>query len=392
MEKRYEFKKGWKFFVYFFGTLLAVGGIATICCAFQSDKALFLVLLGLLLFFLGAYCLIGMYNTYLLIDGKGITYCGGFITRRLLFSEIEGYRMDSTQHGKFLYINSNNKQKKKIAVQGVNYFAEHRNLLNWLENNFADLDRMKLIEEVTNIAFDHRAGITMEQRTARLKTASRIVWGLGGVAIILDIATIYFLEISTWLMLFTLAIPVCCFLVRDHFKGIVKFYGNENGAHPLIGLPVSLCGFGLALKAGLFYSIYDYGKLWIIVGCVAALLFMLVHLITRNETSGTHKYDGLFMIFLFSVSIAFGMVTAVNCYYDTSAPVFKKAVVTDKNIKNDKMIIMYQLTLSAWGNKDTGEEDNVPSGVYDRVNKGDSVHVILKKGYLNIPWYHITDS
>jgi hypothetical protein len=91
-----------------------------------------------------------------------------------------------------------------------------------------------------------------------------------------------------------------------------------------------------------------------------------------------------------SAIYGFGVTVQTNCVFDNSAAKVFQTTVIDKYIHTGKST-SYYLVLKPWEPGQQSEKAEVRHKMYQKELEGDTVHVYLKKGTLNIPWYYITE-
>jgi hypothetical protein len=260
-----EFKtaKGWRIFIYVFSPLLIGLFIYVGFIAFTSENSNLTALLILVPISLGGtvmftYGLIETIKGRLIIAANSVSRISIFGTRTLNFPEIKGFRADSN----YIHIIPNSIGKKSIRITA--YIEKSAQVLEWLANNFIELDSHEAEQEKQKILTDNEFGINTQTRECRLREASRVAKHIniiGGVtgAWLWFYPRPYSLSLSVGMIL-----PAIALISLYIYRGLIRFDEKKNGAHPSILYGFLLPSAGLIIRAIMDYEILDYKSLWIV--------------------------------------------------------------------------------------------------------------------------------
>lgn len=136
-----------------------------------------------------------------------------------------------------------------------------------------------------------------------------------------------------------------------------------------------------------FESFYSILK----VGTIGFALLLAVLAISHRAIadSNKNKWNIYFFVIgnvaLYSYAATYG----VNCIYDDSAPKVYHTEVLDKKISRSKRVTRYKLQVAPWGHHKDKEWISVTASQYKETDKGHTVSVDYKEGFLGIPWYYV---
>jgi hypothetical protein len=385
-----EFKtaKGWRIFIYIFSPLLIALFVSVGFIAFSSQTSNLTVLLILVPVSLGGtamftYGLIETIKGRFIIASNSVSRISMFGRRTLDFQQIKGFRYGSN----YIHIISNSKDKKSIKI--TTYIEKSSQILEWLANNFIELDSHEAEQEEREILTDNEFGINSQTREYRLIEARRaakyinIIGGLVG-AWLWFFPTPYSLSLSVGMIL-----PAIAFISIYVYRGLIRFDEKKNSAHPSIIYGFLFPSAGLVIRAIMDYEILDYKNLWIVISVSTIALTSLL-IVGTKEIKFTKLIDYFTTLSLAGLilSYSFGTYTVSNCLFDKSEPEIFKSEVIDKEISSGKTTIYY-LTLKPWGPRDKIERVSVTRDEYEASDKGDTVDIYLRQGLLKTPWFYI---
>lgn len=180
--KEYKIAKGWAIFIYLFAPLL-VGLFGWLLILpfqngdFSSSFTWILVPISIAMIAVMVFGVIEAYKGKFIINSDSIKSISSFSNRVLKFDEIKGF----TVNEQYIFIEPKNKLKKRIKVSS--YTGGYNEILNWLYENYTDLDQQNAIKEEQEILSDDSVGWTKEVRKEKLKgarkTAKIINWAAG---------------------------------------------------------------------------------------------------------------------------------------------------------------------------------------------------------------------
>lgn len=136
-----------------------------------------------------------------------------------------------------------------------------------------------------------------------------------------------------------------------------------------------------------FESIYSM----IIPGTIACIIILAMLFITHKVLENTTRNKWwIYTSLIFNVGLySYAGTYAANCAYDYSEPTYFQTEVLSKRISKGRRSTSYYIEVAPWGHHYDKEEISVPRVQYQELEVGNSVHIHLKKGLFNIPWYYI---
>jgi hypothetical protein len=78
-----------------------------------------------------------------------------------------------------------------------------------------------------------------------------------------------------------------------------------------------------------------------------------------------------------------------NCALDRSQPQSFQSRIASKYVHHGNNVTTYGFVLGPWGPRGTTESTDVPRRIYDRVEEGEDVRVVLREGRLGMPWFNV---
>ncbi|GAB3668918.1 hypothetical protein GCM10028791_44110 [Echinicola sediminis] len=389
--KEYKIAKGWAIFIYLFAPLLIglFGWVLIIPFQngdFSPSFTWILVPISIAMIAVMVFGVMEAYKGKFIINSDSIESISSLSNRVLKFDEIKGFTINE----QYIFIEPKNKLEKRIKVSS--YTGGYNEILNWLYENYPDLDQQNAIKEEQEILSDDSVGWTMEIREEKLnkarKTAKIINWAAGIVA-----AWTFFYPTPYQYSIFIAAvIPIIALIVTKASNGLIRIDEKKGSAYPSVIYAFIYPSLGIMLRALLDYEIFDYGNLWFTVIAIT-ILFLVALMIKQREITFKKKMDfftvGSLSLFLFAYS--YGIVIHYNCFYDNSEPTFYTAKVLNKRISSGKSTTRY-LELTTWGPQTEIDEVNVGKEFYNRTEIGDQVNIYFRKGNLEIPWFIVTDN
>lgn len=389
--REYKISKGWSIFIYITAPLLiALFGwmlIMPFVTGSENDMKTFWILgpisLGMI-----ALMVVGLLDTIkgkFVIDNDKIFTVSTFTNRQLLFSEIKGYRITD----KYIFIESNNEQKKKIKVS--TYFGKVNEIEEWLSENYSDLDIVQANQEKEEILNNEEFGWTTEQREMKLIKAHKAAKILNWTGGLIGAWTFFLANPYEYAIIASVAFPIICLIILKHFNGLIRIDERKDTAYPTIFWAIFAASLGLCLRGLLDYSIFDYSKIWT-PSILIALTYIALLTIGNKEFKFNKAKDYLtiigFSIFMFGYG--FGAVVTLNCMYDKSEPKTFNATILDKRISSGKSTTYY-LELTPWGQQKEIDEVSVSKDLYNKLDKNDKVNIYFMKGHFDIPWFEVTE-
>ena len=124
-----------------------------------------------------------------------------------------------------------------------------------------------------------------------------------------------------------------------------------------------------------------------IVGLVGALVGLGAALATapRASLAGPIQYAALLAVF--GAVYGAGALRLADARFDSGPARQFQTTVLDKYTSSGRSGVHYHLWLAAWGPVARASEAEVGRGMYDQVDRGETVCPALHPGALGLPWY-----
>lgn len=382
MEQEFNIKNGWKIFCYALCVIVIGITLYFLVDALLSHENVTLwigINLGATL--LLGYGIVAIYRGKVVLTSDAIIECRAFRQKKLLFSEIKGFRIQ----GVMIVLEPRDRSKSRLVVGNISYIINGTELAEFLVNEFKDLDKSDYDTEVSEAFNNPAIGDSVPDRERRIKTAKRVArfLNLGGVAVMIWLlipTSYYYLPIIVGL--FYPLIVLTYFFARQQIVALLDT--GKLSVHPNLTVALYLSVGGLGLRVLLLYQalyVADCILPIAVLFVVLTLLFVLLLRPARGRKS--NLWTGIFFFLFYSAS-TIGMV---NCSFDYSRPVEYRAKVLKHWILHKPT--SYNVELDAWALRKETAVETVSHATYDQIKDGDWVTVYVKKGYLNIPWYFV---
>jgi hypothetical protein len=388
MTQEFRTAKGWRIFIYIFsplliGLFLYVGFIALNSEAFDLTVSLILIpvsLGGTLMF---TYGLIETIKGRLIIKDDSISRLNIFGTRTLALQEIKGYRTD----GNYIHIISNSKNKKSIKITA--YIERSDQVLDWLNNNFLELDSYEAIQEEKQILADSQFGINQQTREYRLNEARRIVKYINIAGVVACVWLWFYPKPYLLCLSVGMIIPAIAFGSLFIYRGLIRFDEQKNSAQPSIIYGFIGCSGALLIRAVMDYEILEYTFLLVTISLLSVSLTGLFIFITKEiKFTKIVDYFSVLSVTVMILTYSFGTFVISNCLFDKSDPEIFNTTVVGKETSSGKSTTYY-LTVEPWGPRTETEKVSVTKDEYEKTDKGDKVDIHLRPGLLKIPWFYV---
>lgn len=191
----------------------------------------------------------------------------------------------------------------------------------------------------------------------------------------------------------SLLYPFVALYAYYKYKGIITLEDDDNSKadpkHPTLLSALVMPAFGITLRMLIDYDpVFFKDCIWPVVFIFIALFFIIL-LIQRSLSYKIRfwsKANAAVLIFL--IAFSYGSCLATNCLYDNSVPKIYRATVLDKHSSHGKRTTYY-LKLDRWGARNEPEDVSVSESQYNETSRNQVVHVNVKKGTLNIPWFYV---
>ncbi|AEE52949.1 hypothetical protein [Haliscomenobacter hydrossis] len=385
--KEYKMAKGWAIFIYLsvpllFG-LFCMPFITLMIPAWREEPSFYWFAIPISLIMM-ALCIAGLIDTMIgkvWIDDASIHAKSVFFSRSILLTEIKGFRIDD----KYIYVEPKTKAQKRIKIQ--KYYGKIDELVEWLNERYPNLDETDAAQEYQEILNDNSFGYSQTERETAFQRAKKITSILNWTGGVIAAWVIFWPVPYPFAILSAIALPLIALVVLKRANGLIHFDEKNNSAHPSIIVAFLIPALGLMLRALFDFHLYDHTKVWLPV-LLLGLAFTTV-IFMNNKEFELKRGRSLFMaicILIFSSAYAYGALICVNCYYDQSNGAVFRTQIVDKN-KSGGNTTSYYFEVTPWGTRTAVEEVEVSRQLYDQLQKGDEVRVLLFKGKFDIPWY-----
>ncbi len=388
MTGEFRTAKGWRIFIYIFSPLLIGLFIYVGFIPFTSENSnltlkLILIPISLVGTILFIYGLVETIRSRIIIEENSISSLSILGTRTLDFHEIKGFRIDEN----YIRIISNFKNKKSINISL--YIEKSGQIIEWVSNNFIELDSHEAKQEEQQILTDLEFGINVQTREAKLneaRTVAKYINIVGGLtcAWLWFYPRPYLFSISVGMV-----VPALAFVSVYLYRGLIRFDERRNSAHPSIIYGFLLPSVGLLIRAIMDYEMLEYKSIWIAIS-ISTIALTFLFILGTKEIKFQKFVDYVTTLSLAGMILCYSYGTYVtsNCLFDKSEPEIFKSEVTDKEISSGKSTTYY-LTLKPWGPRTETERVSVTKDEYEVTAKGDTVDIYLRQGLLKTPWFYV---
>lgn len=363
-------------------SLLGVWFFATGRGAMAPGGAIFLTLLCLCFFLLGAYAVLAMLKSKLILTADAIELHETFATKQLLRSQIAGWRVLPTQYVSTLVFVPRDPHAKKIKFPLT--FKLDEQFESWLET-ITNLDVQDQTESLTQMQAQLDPSLTEEQREVSLFNAYRfakyLTWASGVAAVWGWFYPRPYLPV----ILILAALPPIAIYLGLRTKGVYQFDGQRNDARPSLAVPVIVPGLILALRAIYDLSFLRWQQLLSPIFLVTIVMTALIA--AADPKTGKQRWSYLAVLFI-AAGYAGGATAMADSLLDHSTPQVFQAEVLHKRISSGRSTTWY-LQLAPWGPQDHPDEVSVHSSLYNSVQPGQTVCIYLYPGALKIPWFQV---
>lgn len=346
----------------------------------NPQGVLIMVVICLGFFLLGAYLIVAMLKSKIILTADAIELYEPFKTKHLLRSQIAGWRVIPTQYVSTLEFTPRDPHAKKLKFAlTIKPDAAFDSWLSTLPN----LDAQDLEKSRAELDANQELGLTHEQRTERLAAAANYAKYLTWVTWAASAWGWFYPQPYTAAILVLAALPLAAILLGLRTKGVYQFDGRRNDARPSLAVPVMTPGFILALRALTDLSFINWKQL------LAPLLFVTVAFtvaVASADPVSTRKRWPLLAIFFIAGFYGGGVSALADALLDRSSPQVYQTRVLHKHVSTGRHTTWY-LRLAAWGPQAQTSEVGVPRLFYSSVQPGQTICVHYHPGALKIPWY-----
>lgn len=324
------------------------------------------------------YLYLNMIKTRFEFYTDKIINCGLRRESVLYYSEIKGYR--KVKDNEVINLVPIAEDKDSIMLERE-FFAGRTDILNWIEGKFKDLDKEEAENKLNEVMSNQDCGGSAEQRSTLLKKTKIAAIGINIASAIILVWAGFSSTGDISLFSIILQPPLALLLIRFS-KGLLTYLPTKEKIIPHIAVPVFFPGFVIALKSMLYWN--SFVKLGDILPYTLLVLILITgyaFIINPELRSNKSLWALYFVVFLFYSA---GSVVMVNCIYLKEGVRYFKVKLEDKKIFQEKNTQLYKIRLSPWELESDVTYWRIEKELYNKYSPGDSVIMIVKKGFLNI--------
>lgn len=346
--------------------------------------ALLCVILGLGFASLFAYGLYAIFVGRLELYPDRIREVTPLRTRTLFLKDISGFRIFSAQGSRTLILVPRNPKANK-AIKTALLYERQDELFAWLSLRLTNLDAEARRKKAAELLQDPRLGQTADERQTRHVQLTRWTKALNGATFCITLWALF------WPTPYPLAIYACCLMpwlalaAVCASKNLIRLGVEANSAYPDVSVSFLMPGIVLALRAFQDFNILSWKDFWPVFTALSLAQYLCTLFVDRNLRA--QKASAACLV-LFCAIYAYASVICINAVTDRSVRTVYQAQVLDKRLSRGKHD-SYYLLLSPWGNRPNSREVDVGRRVFNRHGVGETVHVVVRKGRLRIPWYYV---
>ena len=346
--------------------------------------AAIMVSLCALFVLLGASLLAGVLRFHITLGVDFIEVQGFFTSRRMPRVEIAGFRILPTQYIATVVVVPRDRHQRKLKFSQI--LRTDDAFAAWF-SSIPNLDTEELDESRAQLSADTDLGFMPDERTDRIEKAAQFAKAVNAIAVVAGLWALVYPRPYLPVIAALAVLPLVVIFEFVRSRGLYDLEGRRNEARPNLALALILPGPVLALRALRDLHLLHWQSVIPAAIIVAAVLVFVV------ARTGEEKRKTAFpILLLFAVLFATyaGCVIAdADVLLDRSSPSAYRAKVLSASVSHGKSTT-YSLQLGPWGPRQSPEDVEVPSSVYDDVAPGDSVCILLYRGTLRIPWFTIS--
>jgi len=312
-------------------------------------------------------------------------------TREIANSDVRGFR---TLDKKIEIYPTSNSLSSKIAIRDYSSIKNNGELLKEISQKYTDLDKQNYESDLSEIAKYNELGINEEERLAKLETFKRIalIYNCGGILVFvfMMIFSDFLLRSEPAEALIALY-PLAGLLLLVFGKGLIKLvYGRQSPyGSVVVGMYCSV--IVLLIAVVVHYQFITYKSL-LLPGIIAALVIAGVMFKYGYNKSTNASKGQIIILFLLSLFYAFPLTMLVNCQVDRSVPAIYVSKILSRNITHGNGRNYCHITIAAWDDQTPlPKQMQIDNDLFNRLESEQSVHVNVKRGLFNIPWYYVTE-
>ena len=144
--------------------------------------------------------------------------------------------------------------------------------------------------------------------------------------------------------------------------------------------------FGLLLRS-FDFKVMDLRGVLVPVAALTAALTLVIWKIARAPSDRRWK---LLVLVPFVAAYGYGALLEANGLFDSSRPIRYAVRVTGQRVlRGSRGGRTYYLKVAPWGSHVEDSEVSVSRRMYEQTKVNDTVHIGVRSGYFNIPWYYV---
>jgi hypothetical protein len=363
-------------------SLLGIWFFATSRGETAPGASILLVALCLAFFLLGAYLILAMLKSKIILTADAIELRDPLVTKHMLRSQIAGWRVVPTQYIPTLELAPRDPHAKKIKFPLTIKLDEQFQV--WLAT-LPNLDEHERSESFAHLEAQLDPSLTNDQREEILVKALKFSKCLTWATWLAAVWGWFYPRPYSLVILSLSAVPPIAIYAGLRAKGVYQFDGKRNDVRPSLAVPVITPGLVLGLRAISDLSFLHWQQL--LSPIIVVTLAMTVLITAADPKSGKQRWLILATLLL-AVAYGGGVTAMADALLDRSAPQVFQAEVLQKHISSGRSTTWY-LLLAPWGPQDHAADVSVSRSLYSSVQPGQIVCVHLYPGTLKIPWFQI---
>ena len=350
----------------------------------RTDSPAAIYLLGAVLVIIPAMMLTNAARKKVVISDYNIRSTDMFTTSEMAISDVKGYRILNNKSTKSLVFESAS-GGGKLTISNATGLNDSEELLDWVSNNFIELDAIDIQNQKDDLLQNSMYGATPEEREASLKKAKTItiVYAVG--AAVVGFFSIFY-DNKVWAVL-EVVYPFVGVVLILTSKGLIKFLTNTKRSI----YPGTFCGL-LIISMVCFFKgilngdIYDAHNIW--EPAIVFAIALAAATVFAGKDRSMPLVAQLLLALLISALCGFGNTLHINKAFDRSQEQTYHVVVVSKHISHGKST-SYYLHTAPWGPENKSVSPSVGNRTYNNIQVGDTITIRFRTGALNIPWYKI---
>jgi hypothetical protein len=383
MEEEFTITTGWKIFYGIFALLLGAGGVFLLVAGLKNPDTMLPAVVGGLVIAGLAVLIGGQLRKKVIISADRIVHTNVLQTREIPAASVKGCRIGP----KVIVIEADSPNYAKITINNYSDFANSADLVNWLKQNFKDLNVADLADERERLLQDTRLGATKEEREAKINNAKWVAIIYSAAGLIFGFASIPFDQNKT-IAILLIVYPLLGIIIMGTSWGLIRFLSDSRKS---VRSFIVLGFFGpvimLCISSGSSYNILQYNNFYFPALGMFLVIAATLYLTGKNEDLSPVAGQVILMLIV-AAGYSYGTILKINCLFDDTSPRQINTTI-DSKFKEYSKGEHYYLWLNPLTTGGDKKQVEVGPITYGKYNPGDTVVVDLKKGSLNIPWYYL---